>query len=755
MAAYDAIAAALEIRNLVPCLAITFEGMASGGVLTPGFAAFASPIGTSLITIFLDYEGFSGGSPTTITKTIYPTINKRTTFDGTGVEDDITVSGSDITVRFALDQWAYEGCSNGTVNISSGVYTQGGNTNNSATGLSITNNITGIPYPTPKANFSLPYQGRRMGYDEFTQTEVDTGYYEVRVVAYNNEGIDIVTVEATGQTSSYNETITLTKSVDSETPYNDRQPVVEYIGQIPISGFTQGEYVDLNPVIYPVVGDTALDFSTLGNTHPTWRPAVHTVICDKNHTYGGSIAVVATDGNDGSGVVVAESAFNPASPPAAFATGTAAYNAIRTFNNITYGRNEAGGSTIYYQAGSYDPWGNYSPAVANTAYMVMAPFPGLSREDVTFTVTATASRGPTTYCLMSSFTIDMSDGLFGAGDHVILHNLDIQNVTVFYSNSNAAAVSLIGNDFAVSSQGWGPYSTNPLGLLVRGNYSNDNTTRNWIADVSVGNRTYNSGMTVGNSSIGYGTISGGIFANNYCVMGRDARVLSIGASVTNGWAIVNNVLIQPADPSTYSNALFWIYGDGSDADPCNDFMIVNNTILGERCNVFYNDYVLAAIGPGPRILVRIQNNICTDINLVTDIDAHGGGDITADDGARYGNHALVHGTWCSGNRGTGTGQVNYGPEGGAKNFQVVGDYVAIDFVDDQSGQPGSSGTGLGDYHLNAGASPIRWAIDRIIDYDADGLLRLTPDDAGAYSYSAANAGGGRSRRRSRTYVTLS
>lgn len=736
MAIGDLIAAELQIRNLTPCVALTYEGMATGGTLTPGFAAFASPIGITLVTITLDYEGFSDGVVTTHSKTIYPTKAKRVPYNGTGTPEDITVSGSDIIVRFALDNWVYTGCTNGFVTVSSGVYTQGGTPSNASTNFPLTNNATGISYPTPKANFSLPYQGRRMGYNEFEITEVDTGLYEIRAVAYCVEDIDCVKVTATGQTSLATQTVTLTKTIDTDNTYGDRFAVTEYIGNLDYTIYDQDESVDIVPVVYPKIGDTALDFSATGNSHPTWRPTTHTVICDKNHTYGGCVAVVATDGDDATAVVVAESAFNPDSPPLAFATGTAAYNAIRTFNNSNYGRNEAGGGIIYFKAGSYDPWGAYNPSVSNTAYMVIAPFPGVARADVIFTATATANRGPTTYCMMQNVTINMNDGLFGDGDHVILYKLDFVNVTIFYSAGDPAAVSLINNDFAISSQGLGPYSTNPLGLLVRGNYYNNNTARNWIADVSIGNDCYNSGLTITDISAGYGQIHGAIIANNKVVMGRDARAVSFGTTTTNGHAIVNNIFIQPGDPATRSDSVFWVHGDQSGVDPANDWLICNNTVLGERSNVFYNDYNLAAIGPGPRLLVRFQNNIMGDINFVTDDDEHGGGPLDATDGARYGNHALVHGCWVSGNYCAGTGQNSFGPEGGAKNYLLVSDYEAISFVDDQSGRPGFSGSSEGDYHLESGAAPIAWPFEKFLTYDLDGVERTTPDDAGSYLYQS-------------------
>lgn len=731
MAVRDLIAAEIEIRHLTPCIKLTFQGMSAGGVTNLGFSIKGNPIGVSKLVITADFNGFTNGSPATKTKTIYPTMFKRKTYpDSTDVTivPDYEVSGSDYILRFALDNWIYTNCTNVKVTVSSGLYTDGGGASNAATDFVVTNN-SNQGYGTTKANWAIPVHGFRMGFNEFTLQNDNSGYKEVRIVAYNVEGIDCVTVTATGQTSGYSTTITCPMAIDRIT-YGDYYPIVEYIGQIPISNFTQNESVNIIPKVYPFIGETAFDFSATGFSMPTARPCTHVMICDKNHTYGGCVAVVEVGAVGGT--VVGFDSFNPASPPAPFPTRGAAAVAIATYNNTNYGRNNHGGGIVYMKSGSHVFVGSNITNPANSVYFITAPFPGVARDDVNFSSQSGDYYCAATFEMVNNCKFTMAADMIREADNVILYNCNsIGASTFYYSTPSAGVCTLIGGRYENCGSGLAPYSTQSVGVRVRGIYYKNATAKKAYADVIIGSHIEESRLTIYNWYTGalYGQINGGIVANNYMSLAGDNRAISIEASTTNGFAIVNNIILQQLATDTVASALVWCYGDQSDVNPCNDFVIWYNTVLGERCNWFYNDYNLNIGGPGPRLLISIMNNILGDSNHVSDVNAHGG----TPDGDRYGNHALRHGTWNCGNYSRGTGQETMCAEGGNNNYNSTDlSIVDMKFVNDQSGRPGIVGSGVGDYHLNTDSPAYRLAYKKLLQYDFAGNVRNDSGSIGAY-----------------------
>jgi hypothetical protein len=743
VAQYDVIGADLVIRYAKPCLAVTFEGMADTGIASVGFAAYESPIGSTLITLTLGYEGFTDGVADTITKTIYPTISARIPFDGTGTTQDIVVSGTDVIVYYALDNWVYAGCSGGIVNISAGAYTVGVNTNNSATGFVVTNSVTGIPYPTPKVNYTVPVHGLTTLFDPYTLQKDTSGNFEVRVYADNNEFVDCVKVTATGRSSLVTQTITAVKQVSDK--FDDAFKFPEYIATIPYGSYTQGEYIDVTPVVYPKVGDTPLDFSALGYSMPTAKPCTHSIICDKNGSYGYTVAVVDPLGNDLTGEVVTFDAFNSASPPAAFLTRGAAYQAIYAYNGSNYRRtDDAGGGLIYMQAGTYDAWGQSHANRNNTSNMITAPFPGVAKADVIFDACEFDDRGPDTFDVMSNVTINIPDenmnttALYVYADNLVFYNCDIDIKSLYYTAASPGALTIIGGNISRIGQGLLPNAGSAYSLRLRGFTCTHNSTRQLIeSEIAVGCDFDNVTIRLRNNTAGV-VRDGGIFCYNRIVSSDDRRLIDMNLPSTNGFAINNNIIIQQTDVELLVEPTVFIGADNSEIDAYNDFMFCNNTVPGsQRCNVFYNDYNLAGVGPGPRLLNRVQNNLYGTMNFITDDDDHGGGALDATDGERYGNHALVHGTWNSGNYGVGINRNTTPPDAGHKNRYVIFDWEYAGFVDDKVGHPGETATGYGDYHLAETSGAIGWPFEKVLDYDLDGNLRSSQDDAGAYVYYIA------------------
>lgn len=739
MALLDLIGAEIETRHLTTVLKLTFEGMEAGGVVDMGFVELADPRGLSKILLTADFNGYSNSEIALHNKTMYPTKVKRQ-LTPNQLLPDFEVSGTDYILRFVMDSPIFTNCTNLRLTLSSGLYTDVNGPSNGATNYIVTNSST-QGYQDIKANFSIPLHGRRMGFNEFTATNDATGFVDVRVMAYSsqaangNGGIDCVKVTATGQSSLHSETITLTEQVD-QTTYGDIRPIGEYIGRLTYSGFTEGELVDIVPVVYPYIGETPFDFSAQGNSMPSCKPCTHTMICDKEHTYGTCIAVVDTAG--GAGVVVNYNDFDPLNPPAAFATRGAAAAAIQTYINANFGRNDHGGGVIYMNAGNHDVVGASIANPINSTYLVTLPFPGVDRADVVFV----SQTGVDWYCargyeLIGNCTFNLAATVGYYTNNLILFNNDLQAYTTFYTTDFPGCVNLIGGRVIGGSQGLSPYSANVVGVRARGLYYENITARNAYCDVMIGCHVENSALSIRNlvGTNAYGTIKGGIIAYNYIRLNADTQAVYLTATTENSYAFVNNIIIQQGNTTTVSSPLVWIYADQSDINPHNNLLKWHNNELGERSNMLYNDYNLNDVGPGPRLLASIKNNIICDFDNVTDIDAHGG---TADDD-RYGNHAIHEGVDNSGNYCRGTGASTLHPTAGAKNyFQEPPAVADVKFVDDQSGMPGAAGTGNGDYHLQADSPAINWAYEYLIKFDADGNLRIPGGSSGAYECAASS-----------------
>ena len=116
------------------------------------------------------------------------------------------------------------------------------------------------------------------------------------------------------------------------------------------------DHVQLQSDPWVGVNQSTLDTSDGAHTQPTPLYAPITLLCDKDGTYGATVAVVAANGgNDASGVAVDANVLNSNAPPAAFATISKAISAIYNYNLANRGRGDAGAGIVYLKAGNY-PW---------------------------------------------------------------------------------------------------------------------------------------------------------------------------------------------------------------------------------------------------------------------------------------------------------------------------------------------------------------------------------------------------------------
>lgn len=751
MATGDVLGASVHSSGLY--IEVEFENMSSGGNYDYNLSANNDPV-TNNFKVDLTRESFDGvGVPTTIAWVLYSGYRKRQFSPNDSLADE-TVNGSNVIVRMYLSKQIYAGDSNITIDVGAGLYNDGTNDNNAATSYPVTNNST-LGYFQTTGHFSRGYHGRRIGFDEVTLQETSSSTYQVRVKAFGNDFKDgqpvrVVKITMSGQTSLHSQSVFVTApTIDPENKYKDAIPFAEYIGEIPIAGFTQGEKVDLNFIAYPWVGDATniLDTSAVVGTMPSTRPVTQTVLCDKDHTYGTSIAVVNTTGDDGTGVVVDYSSFDDQTPPAAFLTVGGALNAIRSYNNTNRTRDDHGGGIVYVQTGSYTWVGVGVTQTDPDTYATVALYPGLSRGDVSFTSQG-GDNDFSDYAMMHTLEFDMSSGNIMSGPRFAWYFdcLFTQGATTHQYTDNAAA--FISGGYGHLSQGLRGFSARNTTHHVTG-FEWDSTVEDACAHFMAGVKV-NSGRLGCNTKISGSNlprIDGGILSDCKFCVNDDGRAINFYGK-TEGDAtvgfVVSNVLIEQSHPAP-SAPLVWIAGDDTtytvdSHSEASNVLLIHLGVLGGRTNAAYNDIALNGQGSAARNGWVIHNCYFDDFNCVTDKDAHGG--VAAEPppiGARSGNHALIHGCGISGF--TDLGRVgaatSYYPE-----FLGIKGQRGVDldpgFVDDQSSiDGGGGGGGNGDYNLLESSILKHFGYSKAITYDLEGRQYLDTPSVGPYEVVSA------------------
>lgn len=347
---------------------IVVEGMLPGGTYSFGLGPKNDPHkGVPTVIFSVTSQGFTNGVLVNKTRTVFGSVWVRKPFSFSGDEftPQESVSGGDLTFRIALSESIYDSDNNTggtggnsgavpTVTILGGLYTQGGNSSLPVTDLPVINNSS-LAYPRVIGNISRPVAYEKVG----SSWQVAVAAFHLH--AMNGKEVDSVRFTASDSSGHTVSQLVTDATIDYEYGHatKDGEPicVIEHIANLNTSGFNQGDTGTLNYIVYPHIGNGASVLDTAGVTSgsipgtgtasapsPYYGPL--SFVCDPAGTYCNSFAIVDPSGNDGTGAV-GVGVLNPLSPPAAFATLAAAFTAIRTYNNTTYGRNNCGGATIF------------------------------------------------------------------------------------------------------------------------------------------------------------------------------------------------------------------------------------------------------------------------------------------------------------------------------------------------------------------------------------------------------------------------
>jgi len=712
---------------------IDISGMSTGGTYDFGLGTNNSPTNAKAVFTVTSQGYDDTGAATTITRTVYGTNYVRKIYPDNAQADETNNGGSSVTLRIALSDYIYSGDTI-TANIASSFYTN--TAGNNATTSAIVTNSSVEAYPKVIANWSWP------GYSRLTGST-----FTLRATAFHRSAEQGRPVRAVKFTCTDQHANTVTNTVTS--PTVDRAiggavPVVEYIGTLSTATLTQGDTLTCNFKAYPWYGDSnsVLDTSDGINTMPTPLYAPQYYLVDKDNTYGVTVAVVdSVAGNNNTGAAVDYASFDSQNPPAAFLNIYAAANAIAAYNNTNHGgRNNTGAGIIYLKEGSHVWTGGTVTAGGQAtapAWVTVTKFPGTTRANVLISsMSGTKQVGE--YLKIEDAKITNSSAIgFTGMDAVWAHNCDIDPASsgTFYDNP----VLYLTNSQFYNSLELSTYSTlNASRALVRGNSSATTFADGGIkaAYTVLGNHfAFDTGNPIYGDYAGQTTpaVSNAIYAFNILSQSNAGSPIigHLNSSLANatGTAIIQNVLENLSGPTP----ALQVAADGSTADPVNNILIWNNTIIGQRLNMAYNDHNLNNIGPIYRKSWSVKNNIFDDYNCVTDTDSHGG----TPNASRYGNHSVIHGVGFSSNvflERTGAPGIYLNKFSGLNS--VSGVSLNPYYVDDNSAS--GDGTGNGDYHLTASSPALNLISSgqNTIPYDIAGNLRYDNGygAAGAYEW---------------------
>jgi hypothetical protein len=599
--------------------------------------------------------------------------------------------------------------------------------------FTVTNNST-IHYPKVIGRWAWP------AYEAITGSQ-----FLVETVAFHKfaqYGKPIAAITFTANDQSGNITYATSTDMTISTRTGDQNPVLVYATNLSSSNLTQGQQIDVNFRAYPWIGDESsiLDSRTTadGFTQPDERLGPLSLLNDKNGTYGGAFAVVSRTGSDSTGKVystqnAAESAGKP------YLTIGAAAAAIKTFNNTTYSRANAGGGTILLTEGNH-PYPGTTPSAdlgtSMSTWLTIKPASTAAKANTKISSGSNnAIKGLRVKIegLTLSPSVTSGGGISGrvAGDVLWLHDNTINATTTVpffawrlgYATNNT--ITSLPNGLIASNGG----TRGPI-ALVRGNNSTP-TIKSHFYTV-LGNKNINGGAFTESLSnpAGHAMTSNAIFAFN-TVNNMSTSVIYAHNSTSTGLAIVQNVYERVAGDV---NGVMELSSGGGTGATTTNILTWHNTFAGERHQWAYNSTGTASY---PKLNWGSKYNIFTEQGIKTDtFDAVSGN--PAPNGNRVGNWPLRYGVGNVGNKSrVSSFQGEF--KGLYSQWGASTPYFDAGFVADRSKNTGTN-TGNGDYTLYATSSAIDVATTsltsyyQVLPYDLLGNPRYGSADSGAYEY---------------------
>lgn len=598
------------------CADVVVENVASA---TFGTFNFGTPGSTAASNFYLEVasESWNEQVPSTRNRIVYGTKAVRQPYSN---ESDVeaTADGSDLIVRVSLSDYVFELDENPEYTIKAGWWDDGSVTNTAATGTAVNGSTVG--YPTAIGQWDLVN-------GEF-YTIVDSGF-TVGFHAFHAFGTCGVAFTATGVSSA----VSQTEYVSAPTVHQYERSGLygeSHKAFFNLTSFQNGEPINIRAEVFPYIGGTTakLDTDVNGTAYKdiTYLDSQNQVLCNKSEDQR-AFAVVATGGNDGTGQSSNSLATAETTP---FLTIAAAMNASQTSVPPT---------DIYVKAGTFDYLGAAPSAETYSFRRNIRAYPGTS---------PTLNRGSNVdfnqkWLAWNNFTI--TGNAFGDGNNGERFSMYVG--CTFASNSGG-----------VTGLGYRSYGCAFINCFVDGNEDLDQFSSVRMKYHFIGN---NFGSTVGTScdivhtAIGnsgatarldydgyrVGPMRNPVFYNNYCVDGNTTTspVSNHADFVSNGLAFVGNVF----EATTDGSAVVYMWADAN-LIPMHNVLFSHNTVIGDRCNLFYNDNVSGAVY---RSNIYMTGNALESFNTKHDVFNN---PTYGQQGSRIGTWAFLHGVGCKDNR---------------------------------------------------------------------------------------------------------
>lgn len=626
---------------------LVIEGMGTNGTWSFGFATNNTPTDATKIKLTVYSPSFDDtGASNWTSRTVYGTKQVRLPYPSQAFADQ-QLSATHVTNRIALSDYVYVNDGDITATILSGVYTS--NHVSAAWSGSVANGST-QPYPKVIGNWTWP------------PFQLVQNPMRLRAVAFHGSAqqgrpVRLVKFSAIDQHSHGVTNIVTRMSVDRSLP--DAMPFGEYIYDLDISTFTQGDLITCNFVAYPWIGtaDSILDTAATGFSFPTVHPAPLTNVCNVAGTYGVVRAIVdAGTGNDSTGVAASEAYWATNQSPPAFATIGRAGVAIAGTNNALYasgragGGVELGGGIIMLNAGVHKMLGlSASLTTGNQTWLTIQPSAGVPRTDVIITNDTTDR-----VFVTDKDRVRFSNVILHAGSSYVFWDQNVWADNCYLRGDGSVfAASLTGenevyithcvitNIVAGIRAPAGEFLAYPL---VRGN-----TLTNFGGIVQIytviGNKFLNPGVDGANQWFWLSSVAQswpkplyGIFYNN-ALYGLHADLAQLeGPTKTNtaiGAVIVQNLIENKRGPN---GARSQSIGSTSGFDHTN-LIVWHNSWIGARTFYGYNNSGTAA---SYRYQWSTVGNIWDDYNTKSDTQ-------DSPNGNRIGNWPIMFGVGYRGN----------------------------------------------------------------------------------------------------------
>lgn len=735
-------------------LLVVVEGLNVGGTYNMGWTAIQDPDrqGTPKVKLTVTSMGFQNGSATTRVRTVYASLPQRKVTPNEAASDEV-FSSPNVTLKLRLTKKIYAKDKSGAGNsgtdivcdIAAGMYTQAATPSNARSGFTVTNNST-VPYPKVVANWSIVAAQLMQGSSFRLKACAFHKHYQ------NGEPVDCVEFTLTDGTN----TVTSKQSVSRIDPTaGDPVPVIEYYADMALSTLTQGASCTANFKAYPFIGDTAaiLDTTVGGTAWPTALYGPLPFVCDKNSTYGQSVAVVdPIGGNDATGVAadITNLATANASP---FLTIAKAAVAITTRNTAQFSRGDCGAGIVYLKAGSHAWIGAANTGIGTTpaTWLTVTPYPGVTRAQAVIASSVTTGTLSGRVKLDNVTVTVATANTFTNIAAFWAHNIDLNTTGTLWNTTNGYQWMTLGKVTASSGQGLRhnsstgspfamvrgvdlpSFSRTINGYMVIGNYKYNRVTPNTIL-VSTSLASTNAPVpdANGNWIVAF---------NRFLGLETPSIMFECGVSLpmSNG-AFVQN-LFETCGTQANGLADFGASDGTTTNTPHNNLIIAHSTMVGNRCFIGYND--VGTIQKDKLDWCRCGNYwdrpaTKDDTHPPTSANRIGNWEVTAGTDAQgdyHCNNMISGASFYFEFPGVSTWQPASGNTGTPAEAQFVSRQSATEIATVLT-----AGAGNGDYRIAPTSPLVGRLINSMLKWDLEGKPRCTRDAAGAYALRKSTIG---------------